>query len=301
MSSTTNQQSPPSPQNPAAQTGQNTNQTNITNSNPPAWPTNLPLTEKIINDANWPTSLKLDVDNSNWDEWSHRMQLVAERQGFDFWLEGTFAQPDVSVDEAKHYIWAANDKSLRAFMLSMTSRNECKSVRHLKTAKEIWETLRARHEKKGPFSQIMLVKQGMDTRFAMAKPVNETINEIDDLCTRIDNMGEFNIKTFRNSLLINALSGEFEYLQSSIYGMGGDPGFSFDSIVHRIQREGDLIRHRGINADGPSALLAQNGRRERTICSHCQKPGHSAEYCIAPGGKFVGHSLEEARAAQRAA
>lgn len=160
------------------------------------------------------------------------MELVAERQGFDFWLEGTFAQPEKSVDEAKHYIWERNDKSLRAFMLGMTSRNECKAVRHLKTAKEVWDTLRARHEKKGPFSQIMLVKQGMDTRFTLAKPLNETINDIDDLCTRIENMGEFNIRTFRTSLLIHALSGELEYLQSNIYGMAGDPGFSFDSIVH---------------------------------------------------------------------
>jgi hypothetical protein len=160
MSSTMNQNPPPSQQNPpqnsSAQNGQATPQNptpqtgqSNTNSNAPPWPTNLPLTEKIINDANWPASLKLDLDNSNWDEWSHRMELVAERQGFDFWLKGTFAQPELSVDEGKHYIWEANDKSLRAFMLSMTSRNECKAIRHLKTAKDVWETLRARHEKKG--------------------------------------------------------------------------------------------------------------------------------------------------------
>jgi len=57
------------------------------------------------------------------------MQLVVERQGFDLWLEGIFAQPELSVDAAKHYLWKSNDKSLKAFMLNTMSRNECKLVR----------------------------------------------------------------------------------------------------------------------------------------------------------------------------
>ena len=217
------------------------------------------------------------------------------------WLEGTFAQPELSVDATKHYLWKSNDKSLRAFMLNTISRNECKAVCHLTTAKEVWDALRMRHEKRGPFAQLILVKQGIDVRFSMAIPFSDTINKIDDLITRIENMGDFDWQKFKTVLLINALGGELEYLQSHIYGMADDPGFSSASVVHRIHREQDLIKHRAVQGEGPSALITQNRRHERTICSHCHKPGHHADFCIAPGGKFVGHTLDEARAAQRAA
>ena len=289
-----NAQNPPT--NSTAQTGQS-----LSNSNPPPWPADLPLTQQYINDATWPPNLRLDIDSTNWDEWSHRMELVAERQGFDIWLEGTFAQPELTVDATKHYLWKSNDKSLRAFMLNTISCNECKAVRHLTTAKEVWDALRMRHEKRGPFAQLILVKQGIDMRFSMATPFSETINKIDDLITRIENMGDFDWQKFKTVLLINALGGELEYLQSHIYGMADDPGFSSASVVHRIHREQDLIKHCAVQGEGPSALISQNRRCERTICSHCQKPGHYADFCIAPGGKFVGHTLEEARAAQRAA
>ena len=229
------------------------------------------------------------------------MDLVAQRQGFDDWLLGTFAQPDLTAEAARHYIWRSNDKSLKAFILNTISRSECKLVSKLPTASEVWNALRTRHEKRGPFAQLMLIKRGLDVRFTLGTPFTETITTIDDYITRISNMGEFDWPKFKSVMLINALGGDLEYLQSQIHGMADDPGFSSATIIHRIIREQDLLKHRAVQGEGPSALISQTKKRERTICSHCQRPGHSADFCIAPGGKFVGHTLEEARAAQRAA
>lgn len=160
------------------------------------------------------------------------MELVAERQGFDLWLQGVFVQPELSVDPGKHYLWRSNDKSLWAFMLNTISRNEYKRVHHLTMAKEVWDMLRTRHEKHGPFTQLILIKEALDVRFNTAMPFNDMINKIDDLITRIKNMGDFDWAKFKTVLLINALSGELEYLQSQIYGMADVPNFSLASVVH---------------------------------------------------------------------
>jgi len=48
------------------------------NLSPPAWLTDLPITEKYINDPAWPASLRLDLEKGNWDEWSHCMQIIAQ-------------------------------------------------------------------------------------------------------------------------------------------------------------------------------------------------------------------------------
>jgi hypothetical protein len=37
------------------------------------------------------------------------------------------------------------------------------------------------------------------------------------------------------------------------------------------------------------------------LCTHCKKSGHLADFCIQPGGKMAGRSIDNARTAQRAA
>jgi hypothetical protein len=119
----------------------------VLHSNLPLWPADLPLMQLFINDASWPANLRLDLDSSNWDEWSLCMELVAQCQGFNLWLEGTFTQPELSIDANKHYLWQSNDKSLRGFMLNTISHSECKIVHLLKTANAIWNALHTWHEK----------------------------------------------------------------------------------------------------------------------------------------------------------
>jgi len=111
-------------------------------------------------------------------------------------------------------------------------------------------------------------------------------------------MGDVDWPKFKAFALINALGGDFEYMQSQVHEMADDPGFSANTIVRRIQRESDLIKRRAEQGEGQSALpfqSPQTRRRERLICTHCKRPGHSAEFCISPGGRFAGHTLGEAR------
>jgi hypothetical protein len=75
------------------------------------------------------------------------MELVAQCQGFDLWLDGTFAQPELSVDTTKHYLWQSNDKSLHGFMLNNISHSKCKIVCLLQTVNAVWNALCAWHEK----------------------------------------------------------------------------------------------------------------------------------------------------------
>src|SRR5260221_9876658 len=134
----------------------------------------------------------------------------------------------------------------------------------------------------------MLIKRGLDVCFTLGTPFTKTITTIDDYITRISNMGDFDWPKFKSVMLINALGGDLEYLQSQIHGMADDPGFSSATIIHRIIQEQDLIKHYAVQGEGPSALISQTKKCEQTICSHCQRPGHSANFCIAPGGKFIG-------------
>jgi len=153
------------------QTGQLTS-----NSNPLAWPADLLLTERFITNPHWPVKLQLDLDTGNWEEWSHCMCIIVQNQGFRHWLDGTFAQPDLSTSPGRHYMWQLNDDSLKAFLFHTISHTECKLIKDLPMANAVWNTLRIRHEKQGPYTQLMLIKQCLDIRFNLATPLNKTID-----------------------------------------------------------------------------------------------------------------------------
>ena len=194
---------------------------------------------------------------------------------------------------------------MRGFILQNISWAECKIIEHLQTSNEVWNALRTRHEKRGTWHQIMLVKQLLEMRFTMGTPLNETVEKIDDLITRASNMGDLDWPTFKTYALINALGGEFKYMQSQVHASSNEPRFSASTVVARILQENDLIKRRAEGGEGSSALISHTGRCERErsplICSHCKRTGHMAEFCISCGGKFAGHTLEEARNAQHAA
>ena len=301
---------PPVPQQNQMPQQTQTSQTSQTNSNLPPqpipWPSDLPLAERFISDPHWPPKLRLDLDSCNWEEWSHRMSLVARRQGFHFWLEGIFSQPDLTVDATWHYTWKSNDVSLHAFILDTITCAECKLMQHLPTTSAVWKLLRECHEKRGTFTQLMLIKQALKIRFTSATPLNETIDKIEDLIMHISNMGDLDWPKFKTIILINALGGELEHIQEQVHAMADDPGFSANTVIHRIRQKHDLMKHRAIQGEGLSTLISVLKRQERndrtiTTCSHCQRTGHTAKFCISPGGKYAGHTLEEARLAQRAA
>jgi hypothetical protein len=234
-----NNSGPPDPQQsaPPQQTGTNSNSTVRT---APAWPADLPLAERYISDPNWPANLRLDLGKMNWDEWSHRMGLVAQRQGFRFWLDGTYAQPDLATSPGRHYTWQLNDDSLRAFLLHNISHAECKLVENLPTSCAVWASLKARHQKRGLYAQLTLIKQVLEIRFSNSTPLEDTLEKIDDLITQISNMGSIDWDKFKSVVLINALGGDLEHIQSQLHGVADDPGFSTNTIVRRIRHEADL-------------------------------------------------------------
>jgi hypothetical protein len=133
--------------------------------------------------------------------------------------------------------------------------------------------------------------------------MSHVIEEIDSLHTRILAIGPLDGDHLRTVFLVNALGEHYPQLQSMIQGSYDNPSFSSHTVVRAIQHEEDLIRNReeqGLQAPS-TALAAQSRTRSKVLCAHCKRTGHLAEFCIQPGGKMEGKSVDDARNAQRAA
>jgi len=260
-------------------------------------------TVQYISDNAWPSSLILDQSKSNWEDWSLRLTLIADEKGFTDWLHGFYPQPNATTDPKGNRVWVINDRSLKAFMLRHVSRADYTAVSHLSTSSSVFSELCKCHENLGVHTQVMLLQRALKLRFRPGVPLSQTADEMDMLHRRIIAIGPFDDNKLRSVLFLNGLGEFFPQLQSTIQATCSSSSFNSDSVLRAIHQEEDLIRHREEQGLQPSstALAAQSHPRSKVIYSHCKHPGHLTDFCIQPGRKMAGHSLDDARTAQRAA
>ena len=271
--------------------------------NPPRPIPGDPLyTVQYCYDPAWPADLRLDPTLSNWAPWSRRLRLLCKRQGLGTWLEGPFSPPDANADPHAHRVWTINDQSLTAFILQNVCEQDYKDVCDFPTSRVIFAELRERYEKLGPHTQINLIERAARTEFTPDVRLSQTWNELDNIIGQSEAIGPIDHKRLQIACAIKGLGKHYEHLQSTIQSMTNQPGFTIKDIARRIFEEDNLIWNRKEAGLIPtsSALATQAKPRGKTTCSHCKRVGHFAEYCVQPGGKMAGRTVEEAKAAYRA-
>ena len=107
-------------------------------------------------------------------------------------------------------------------------------------------------------------------------------------------------------LLINALGDQFGHLQAFLQTLADKPNFSSDTLLQRLDMEEVILQRRSEQGLIPAVHLSSafptstSRDRQRHFCSNCKQTNHATEFCILPGGKMAGQSIDEACAAQRA-
>ena len=210
-------------------------------------PGEIILTEQFLSDPTWPSNLMVSLDKSNWAEWNKRLTLLSEGHGFSAWLSGKLKQPDISTHPKAHWIWANNDISLHAFILRHVSAIEYEYLGSLVkdgSAYAVYEQLKQRHEKLGLYTQVLLLKKGLELRFRHGTHLSGTISEIRCIYQQMAVMGPVDMENIFTVLLLNALGEDFQDLQSNIQATSNDTTFSVNYIIQRIQNEENLQKHR---------------------------------------------------------
>jgi hypothetical protein len=268
-------------------------------------PNDVTLTERFLSNSSWPADLVLDLGKSNWLEWSFRLENLTDNQGFSKWLDGSLPCPDKFKFPKANRIWMLNDRSLRAFILARISKIELLFILHIRVSYDLYQELKKRHEHLGLYAQVLLIKKALDVRFDHSTPFSNTISHLHELHTQIMNMGPMDPDNLFAVFLINVLGNGFSQLQSSIQSLTDTLTFTSATIVKRLQAEETLSCHRtdqGYSPPPDTALAAlARGKKGNLLCAHCKRTNHLTDYCIHPGGKMAGKSLEEARLLQNAA
>ena len=278
------------------------------------------LTERTINETSWPPDLVLDLGKSNWMEWSRKLNNMALRQGFAPWLNGSLPCPDPDLTPDANYIWHHNDGGLRGFIQDHVSPADVHLIDALPTAHKMFEALQAHHEQQGAFAQINLLLKALQIQVSYDKSIRDSVADMRNFYRRITAMGKFTDDDIFTVILMNSMNTHFGPLQQTINSMSSTPGFNSETIAARLVDEDNLIRRRVELGQSPNpympaspsyppsslspasafATLTSRPRFPRLNCDNCKCEGHTSDYCVHPGGKMAGRSIEEARAAYRA-
>lgn len=263
-------------------------------------PGNIVITERFLSDPSWPADLILDLGKDNWPEWSRCLELLADGQGFARYLDGSLSCPDILVYPRAHWIWDNNDRSLHAFILRHISVDDYDIVNPLRKhgSCAIFKALQSHHEQLGLHAQVLTLRKALDVRFNSAKSLDDTVTELHKLYNRIISMGPMNSDNLFTVLLMNALGDQFPQLQSSIQSMARMPNFMSAVVVQRIHEENMLLQARTQQGQSTAFAALTRDKGGRATCSNCNRMGHSLDFCVQPGGKMAGKSLEDARTAQ---
>ena len=270
---------------------------------------NIVLVERLCADPTWPSNLMLDLEKGNWPEWSRRLSLLADRLLVSGYLNGTLRCPDSVIHPTANQVWEGSDRSLRAFMLGQMTTGEYDFASDYDTSHLVFEALRVRHKKLGLYAQIHLLLKEFTIFYEPSIPMTTTSKELRTLHVRMKKMGKIDEDKLFLFVIINALGRNYHQLQSDIHRMTDDPNFDWMGALRRIETEAALAEHRAEISAGSTtptvALAALNESKDKSqsviICSNCKRPHHTIEFCVKQGGKMAGRSLEEAKAAQRAA
>ena len=115
---------------------------------------------------------------------------------------------------------------------------------------------------------------------------------------RIRKMGPIDEDKIFLILIINSLGPHHLQLQSLIHGMMDDPNFTANAALKHVDTEVALVQRRAeLGTDSPSVAMAAsttNAKSPPMICSNCKKPHHTIDFCIKPGGKMAGRSIDDA-------
>src|SRR6266849_661094 len=292
-----------------------TSPTHATGSHFGITPSGIRLTLISLHSVDWPSDLTLDLGKSNWMEWSRKLSLVALCSGIDPWLDGSLACPDQPAAPEANYIWKRNDGALRGFIQTHISPSDLHLIELLPTSHLMFEKLRSLHEQQGPFAQLNLLLKGLQVDFTYDTSLRDTLSELRSFWHRIIAMGPLTDDDIFSILLMNGLSKHFGPLQYSIHSLSRTPNFSSETIATRILDEDSLIRRR-VETGQPAnpytlspivptsaafSAVSSRPRLPRPVCAKCKRDTHFTDYCIAPGGKMGGRTVEEAKAAYRAA
>ena len=284
-----------------------------------------------------PSSLyKIDpLREDNWIPWKIKVEAILDDRGLDGHIDGTKPKPgyfDVKnpteQEEAAIEKWETEDKKARTTITLLVHDTQAIHLSGAKTAKELWEQLKAINEPRGQAGILAWRRKLYGTRAKKSTDIPTHLNTMRQILETLHLMGDdITDREYKNALMQSLPRSWEQFL--TIYTQPGTTASDLTSYeLHAILLEEDRHRkdepneedeedEKRIARESENALTARLGVNRRKLmdrisggkrclfckrpghlerdcrhktkkCTNCSKMGHMKETCWSPGGGQAG-------------
>src|SRR6266702_1653608 len=257
----------------------------------------------------WPTNLKLSLSTGNWLEWSRSLLRSLTMTQLDEYPLGLLRCPDERTDLLWNHCWHGNDRMILGFMQTHMYSAEIQHIAACTTSAEAFRMLRVRHEKRSGLTQLQLIQRLMQITFDDdPEQFDANMATFRDLVYRIESIGQVDISKLGLLFILLNLKSSHPTVHDALAPALMDGSITVELMEHRMRyhfemrgaQQGQQHLPGQQNLPGPSIALPALPQRT-FMCPNCKRPGHTIEFCIAPGGKMEGLSMHDAINRQRIA
>ncbi|KAI0737749.1 hypothetical protein C8Q80DRAFT_1068137, partial [Daedaleopsis nitida] len=241
------------------------------------------------NHASFPDDKMLDLSRNNWHEWSKSiMNTLAMCTGnLTSWLDGSTPCPDPTLWPTEHVIWNGNDRMVRAFCSARASGEDHVLIDKSFTAAGMWIILKKRHSRQGPYAQALRLRDLLNFKFEVSKPLASQARQISEECERIVAMGTLSADSLAVVATLHILNGgELKHIANQLINAQSDTSnpLTIARIIRIMELEQQQLDGQDPSAVTPVALAATADVPK--FCTNCKTRGHITDRCFQVGGKM---------------
>ena len=252
---------------------------------------------------------KLDKDIANWVPWRREVQNYLDMIGLSSHLTDDPSLIPSPVNQPNaHRNWISNDRSVRGYIKSAVAKPEHELIDKLDRAHQCWTTLSTYHLDEGPIKQANLIQGTLAMRIDRDDQMMIKMRQLcDDLNRAFEMQGGIDKDTFICIVALQALGTGLDYsraiIQRDMSSASPSSPYNPDHLIKFLEQEYQMLMgEKQCNIKGDAiALAAQSSSKgkQTLTCSNCKRSGHTAPWCIRPGGGMAGKTIEESKEARR--
>uniref|UniRef100_A0A8D8KUH0 Copia protein n=1 Tax=Culex pipiens TaxID=7175 RepID=A0A8D8KUH0_CULPI len=238
------------------------------------------------------------LNEGNWQVWKLRMDALLETE--ELW---EVVEEEVPAAVEQDAAWKRKDRKARGMMIVALEDSQLRHIKGQVHAHDIYEALKAHHEKTTRSVRVSLLKKLCTLNLAEGDEIEAHLREFEELFDRLEAAGTSLDTDTQICMLLRSLPVSYDGVVTALDCLADDD-ISLQVVKARLEDEYNRqLERQGGDSKTEKAMRSTEGKRRKkpAVCYNCGEPGHFKVNCpelAEDQRKSAGGGNAKAKAAQ---
>lgn len=203
------------------------------------------------------------LNNNNYATWKFEIEMLLTRE--DRWFVVDEVKPEPETDT-----WRKADRKARTTIALCVEPSQYTLIRDCASARDVWDALKAYHEKSTTTSQLSLLIRLCDAKLQEGGDAEKHLLEMDTLFGRLQNVGLTLEEKLKVAMVLRSMPESYHFLASALEARP-DADITMQLVKSKLLDE----FHKRCERDGKGPGGEQVLKTQSNLtCFFCKQPGH---------------------------